>query len=531
MKRRLLSKKTANNNNNGSPKNRFPRGKKSCVLAACVLVAVLLSVRQTLSNPSALEQWPSLSLSLSTVAVAESGTGSTNVNTNGERTVYFRTDSDNHQSVHESKDKTESANDVSTELIVPNRTVRFMKRPEFLALDPYSGMWWQNVEHFHKLDASRLGQQTMRLEAASWEVFGSYGGRRTRMTRDWFDFAVEHLSMYHRHFEVNSEKTGIPFKRITLQLLEYIKKTKAYPWQKDAAPASTIVVCPFNVQQVLKAGPSYQKGEKENQLRIHSLAATLASLWQAGMARAVVVGALPVDGEAAQVAFDLVRRKTKSSMELSFVICSNITTGLDDNTLMPPQAIAGLQMALSGKLDASQTQEWVGDTPKRWKYVYFTEPDLVLSSRPGSIHALTFALDKGCVMAGHRLQPIPHALDFPGFKDLRKIVPAVGNFSAASIRNVDTAEYVCCDAGNGRPGDIPQPECESFWWQCGFNLLNENYSDLEGVLDAHRRKVPYTWLRLGTGTGAVMMATTEHARACTLLRRGSCEKRKALAEN
>jgi hypothetical protein len=317
-------------------------------------------------------------------------------------------------------------------------------------------MWWQDIEHFHQINAEGLTN----LEAASFVAFRPQDGSRVRMTRDWFDLAVEHLSMYHRHFNVNAEKTGIPFKRITLQLLGYIQKAKAYPLQKDGAPASTIVLCAFNVKNMMKKGPHYQTGEKENQLRIHSLAATLASLWQVGMGRVVVVGGQPADEEAAKVAFDLVRGKTKSSMELSFVISNNATTGLTNNALTPKQAIGGLQLALNGKFNASLTQEWLGDTPKRWKYVYFTEPDLILSSRPGSIQALSSQLQSGSILAAHRLQPIPHALDFPGFKDLSKVVPAVGNFSASAITDVNTAEYVCCDAGNDRPGrEMPQPEC------------------------------------------------------------------------
>jgi hypothetical protein len=383
-------------------------------------------------------------------------------------------------------------------------------------------MWWQDIENFHQINAGALGQ----LEAASFVVFRPKGGSRVRMTRDWFDLAVEHLSMYHRLFGVNREKTGIPFDRIlNSQLLGYIQKAKAYPSQKHAAPASTIVLCPFNVKMMMKGGPHYQAGEKENQLRIHSLAATLASLWQVGMGRVVVVGGFPADEVAAKAAFDLVRGKSKSSMELSFVISNNATTGLDNNFLTPKQAIGGLQLALNGKLNASHTQEWLGDTPKRWKYVYFTEPDLILSSRPGSIHALSSQLESGHVLAAHRLQPIPHELDFPGYKDLSKVVPAVGNFSATAITDVNSAEYACCDAGNGRPGrEMKQPECGSFWWQCGFDMRNKNYSDISDVYDAHRRKVPYTWLRFSTGTGSVMMATTEHARQCTLIHHGSCEE-------
>jgi hypothetical protein len=381
-------------------------------------------------------------------------------------------------------------------------------------------MWWQDIEHFHKIKAERLNN----LATASFFTFRP--SSRVRMTRDWFDLAVEHLSKYHRHFEVNREKTGIPYERMKSQLLGYIEKTKDYPLQKDAAPASTIVLCAFNVEKMTKKGPNYQKGEKENQLRIHALAATLVSLWQVGMGRVVVVGGQSVDEEAAKVAFDLIRGKTKSSMQLSFVISNNATTGLDNNALTPKQAIGGLQLALNGKLNASHTQEWLGDTPKRWKYVYFTEPDLILNTRPGSIQALSSQLQSGSVLTAHRLTPIPHALDFPGFKDLSRVVPAVGKFAASAMTYVDTAEYVCCDAGNGRPGrEMPQPECKGIWWKCGFNMMNKNYSDISGIYDAHRRKVPYTWLRFGTGTGAVMMATNgEHARQCTLIHHGSCEE-------
>jgi hypothetical protein len=386
----------------------------------------------------------------------------------------------------------------------------------------YSGMWWQDLEHFHELKARQLGH----LEAASFKAFRHtrFIPSRVRMTRDWFDLAVEHLSMYHRHFLVNREKTGIPYQQIKSQLLGYIQKAVAYPLQKDAAPASTIVLCAFNVKTMMKKGPLYRKGEKENQLRIHSLAATLASLWKVGMGRVVVVGGQPADEVAANVAFDLIRGKTNSSMELSFVISSNATTGLDDNDLTPKQAIGGLQLALNGKFNASHTLEWLGDNPKRWKYVYFTEPDLILNTRPGSIQALSSQLQSGNILAAHRLQPIPHALDFPGFKDLKKVLPAVGKFAASGITDVkNTEEYVCCDAGNGRPGlEMKQPGC-GFWWQCGFDMRKKDFSNITVLYDAHQRKLPYEWLRLSTGTGSVMMAATEHARQCTLIHHGACE--------
>jgi hypothetical protein len=66
----------------------------------------------------------------------------------------------------------------------------------------------------------------------------------------------------------------------------------------------------------------------------------------------------------------------------------------------------------------------------RWKYVFYSEPDLALNSRASAIPALTAELASGKLIAAHRLQPIPHAFDFPGFGDQFQLtVPAAGNLS------------------------------------------------------------------------------------------------------
>merc|ERR1711865_295338 len=49
----------------------------------------------------------------------------------------------------------------------------------------------------------------------------------------------------------------------------------------------------------------------------------------------------------------------------------------------------------------------------RWQYVLLTEPDLIVNTRPDALPLLGHALRQGGVLAPHRLQPIPHASDFP----------------------------------------------------------------------------------------------------------------------
>ena len=336
--------------------------------------------------------------------------------------------------------------------IEPDVTVLFTRIPDIKGGDWYSGMFWQNMNNFYQLRPVSFGS----LETVSFQAFDN--SRKTRMTRDWFDLAVEHLSKYHRHFEVDRDKSRIPYDIMRSQLSEYIKKAKPYPTQNDLAPASTIVLVPYTTKSTLKSAPEYNSNhEKDAVLRVDAFAATLVSLWQIGMGRVVVVGQVAEDGVFASKVFDTVREKSKDSIELAFVIGSNATTGMKNNAMMPMQAVGGLQLALQSKFNESLTLQWLGAKPKRWMYVYYTEPDLILNSRPDAMATLTAELDKGNRLAAHRLQPIPHEIDFPGYDNLRKIVPAIGNFS--NIVEVDTSKTACCDAGGGKPGrEIPQKE-------------------------------------------------------------------------
>lgn len=45
---------------------------------------------------------------------------------------------------------------------------------------------------------------------------------------------------------------------------------------------------------------------------------------------------------------------------------------------MPKLATIHLQKALKGEMEESDTRALLGETPSRWKYVYFSEPDLIL---------------------------------------------------------------------------------------------------------------------------------------------------------
>jgi hypothetical protein len=173
----------------------------------------------------------------------------------------------------------------------------------------------------------------------------------------------------------------------------------------------------------------------------------------------------------------------------------------------------GLQSALKGDLDEERQRECLGNVhnASTWKYVYLTEPDLILQTRPGALPQLRDALDKGLVLCPHRLQPLPHEYDVPGMETKDKFVPATGNFAFVLELN-PLQGGVCCDKNKGsyKPW-MEVGSCDNFWWMCGFDA-RRNHSLLE----------PYPLIRLHPGMGIVSLAASEHGRRCWPSSTGTC---------
>ena len=167
-------------------------------------------------------------------------------------------------------------------------------------------------------------------------------------------------------------------------------------------------------------------------------------------------------------------------------------------------ALTGLQHALKGKRDKKRTKEWLRSSRTSWKYVYLTEPDIILHTKPWVLPQLKDALDQGLVLTPHWLQPLPHEADFSKMKDKSKLVPATGNFSSVMELNALNGG-VCCDENKGtyKPWEDFPKEKGSFWRQRGFfNGGN------------HERLTPYSLIRLNPGTGIVSLAASAHGRRC-----------------
>jgi len=342
---------------------------------------------------------------------------------------------------------------------IPQRNVTFItnfsRKPEY-----YSGMWWQRVDRFQATEWTHF----QGLETASFKAFRT---SPVRTTVDWLDFGVTHMSVFWKHFETAAEQ-----ERIVREMERYMNALPKESWKSSAA-SKTIAVIPY----VLGKSPLLSE---------RALEATVASLKYVGIGRIVVVTPATLDSASWTVS------------DVSIIQMMNLSR--QDLKMMPRVALRGLQLAMRGNATG---EEWLGGI--EWKYVYFTEPDLFLHTRPSVLSTIQEqVLDQGFVLSAHRFQPIPHQMNFP---NSTRVLP--GNFSQLlPIMNPLNESHSCCDVPDYYPSSASNPKqpllnnraCNGrvgFWWQCGFRYYNESASTAQ---EQHRNIVRYPLFRLQGGT-------------------------------
>lgn len=389
-----------------------------------------------------------------------------------------------------------------------NRTVHFLNPSDFGSYgEYYSGMWWQRRDHFMNTNYTEIEL----LEEASFQSFQE--NRDIRLTRDWMDFAVEHLSQYVKLLLAQDAVAD----SIAAVLAKYIQRTEPFHLTNDdLAVHSTLAVLPLRVTS---------NHPKENDLLALELAATLISLWKVGIPRAVVVGVSEQEEVIANQSFAFVQKKMASSavrdpMELHSI--EYVDASSKSKRLVPKIALRALQTAFQQseqQIEMEHVHSWLGSHPERWKYVYFSEPDLVLQMRDSAMSAISRTLQEGRLMAAHRLEPVPHARDFPWVDSeilIDRVVPNSGVF--AVVHDIDPFQDACCDQGRYYPAHRASPHtqeevrlsgsCLSSWVHCGF-LQQVNYHDPATMLEMHRRLVGYPFFTIQGGTGLPLLGANQ----------------------
>ena len=404
-------------------------------------------------------------------------------------------------------------------------------------------MWWQDRESFL--------QTTFHvdfLEAATLDAFANRPNPyKVQMAVDWMDLSVEHLSKYVKHFVhlddgqhvAHTAASVTPQQQRLVEILtNYVDRAQAFDLSSVSSPQQqqqqqlavhrTLVIVP------LKASTKkYHDSNNHKYWTQLQLAATLASLWKVGMRRVVVVGVSTLERQIAEAAFDQLREtKKQSTMDVVYVECTPNRTTATKN--VPRLALQGLQLVLNKTASGGSSSnnnhdtrwQWLGPNPDQWQYVYYTEPDLLLQTRPSALPALTEALRTGNLLAAHRLEPIPHQRDYPNDQHDRMLdqllVPDLGVF--ASVTELNSGADSCCDQGTFYPANhgssdmMSRPaqvrldgQCLGIWVHCGFGRGQQqaNYSDPVVAYNLHYRLWGYPFFSLRNGLGIPLVAANQ----------------------
>mmetsp|Transcript_36582 Transcript_36582/g.65873 ORF Transcript_36582/g.65873 Transcript_36582/m.65873 type:complete len:518 (-) Transcript_36582:54-1607(-) len=413
--------------------------------------------------------------------------------------------------------------------------------------DLFSACWWQPRETFLKVAA--FEKVTGSPEGASFKVFRS-NMPKIRMTRDWLDLGVEHMSKWWKLVLESNDAVPSTIARIVDIFKDYTYSSDRKMFFEHVNRGNTIEEEEaVQVSASTLAMIAYMPGRVQD-VTVWSLSATIMSLLQVGMGRIIVSGHKQTDEVLVRKAFSIVNNATRDwsngdeiSSKLEFCVSHNATTGINATKFNIPMAVmVRLRHVLMRKEDRSDVVScWLGGSQEsdrdRWKYLFLGEPDTILTTKPDALPGLTKALRSGAVLAPHRYQPLPHASDFSevrGMGNKRNILPnappfkyvvEIDTFSPAQINS-------CCDRGKFKPWLLHEKCDVTFWWQCGFVAMRkpEKIPIIEGegdcgreltsVIVAHKRLLGYTLMRLKRGTG-VVYASSESGKTC-LPKSGQC---------
>ena len=413
-----------------------------------------------------------------------------------------------------------SKENVSKRIVSQKREVKWMDDSHFKYLDYFSATWILPV-HIFLDNVETEGMDS--VESAVHRV-RRFNRDKVRMSVDWLDFSVEHMSKWWKLVGVTKDSfNDVGINVINNSFLQYIHQSPVAEEENDDTLTllhPTIAVIAFAPS--IDANTKISK-ERSKKLTIYALAATIESLKRVGFGRIVVVGIDTDDKQYAVEAFDLVRPKDMSqqnannitTIELAYVQVTEESWYKTKNIMVnrPRASLIGLQRALKGGLGDNETKEWLGVThpAKYWKYIYLTEPDTILQTRRASLGSIHKELESNKVLMPHRIQPIPHEDDLKG-SDSHNYVRYFGSFADKAVVEIDNENYSCCDNGPMRPHEAT-PRCGIFWYFCGF-YYTPLPKEPEKYDQQLHKLLNYTFIRLTKGTN-IVFAGSEHGRTCT----------------
>jgi hypothetical protein len=277
-----------------------------------------------------------------------------------------------------------------------------------LGMDTFSAAWFMSRQSFMGVNVSHIQS----LEGACFAVYWDRDDA-VRMPLDYMDFAVEHGSQWWKTMGCpqDAEAASVTVSTYRAYVRKHVHGRPARKVQRASILQPTIALVAFSqnpLDQPYPETPTERTKDREREVTVSSLAATLASLIRIRLGRILVVGHADHDAAVVAEAFRFLAQaeaeidsaNSQSSAPQANVLGTSLAYvraaremmmdgGEDVKENVPKGAIAGLQHALQG-LDEDWTQKWLGKNKSAddWQYVYYTEQDSVLQTRPTALSHL-----------------------------------------------------------------------------------------------------------------------------------------------
>eukprot|EP00550_Attheya_septentrionalis_P009202 CAMPEP_0198286760 /NCGR_PEP_ID=MMETSP1449-20131203/5739_1 /TAXON_ID=420275 /ORGANISM="Attheya septentrionalis, Strain CCMP2084" /LENGTH=310 /DNA_ID=CAMNT_0043984555 /DNA_START=221 /DNA_END=1150 /DNA_ORIENTATION=+ len=261
--------------------------------------------------------------------------------------------------------------------------------------DYFSGTWYMPIQNFRSLNPKDINNLEDATTKAFWQNIED-----VRMTVDWLDFAVEHMSRWYKKLDVlNANNNDVAINKITGNFLKYMQATPARTkalmvamCKSKSAPSTTstsTTVRPLlhPTISVISFGPILKKNstplemERSRNLTITTLGATITSLLRVGFGQVVCTGIDDIDEIFVMDTFDLIRRQYEDYFAMNHDNGDAILTTelayvrITDKEMYkykykdvnrPKASIYGLQKALTRKYNktdddgnnATKTEQW-----------------------------------------------------------------------------------------------------------------------------------------------------------------------------
>ena len=337
-----------------------------------------------------------------------------------------------------------------------------------LSREDFAGSWLVPVQRFIQAK-EYLQMHATNIESACFAILNT-GSQVSVMTRDYFDFEVIHLSsttnvlpsgrnelLAELLFRMNQTVNALDASSVKILIKRYKINSASHRWRNQ-----TIAVIAFT-----ELSGSSSQSNFAAEIRRSFFKATF---WSVYRRMPHILVATMTDREA-----DVVR-----SFRLPVWMVVNVMQHLNpanimksDGHLLPQKSLLYVMNNIEANVTSSITN--IYSAWRNFKYIYYTEGDLILHMRnTRDLYDILDRTKENVALIPHRMQTIALPKTFPEqYRSVwsKKMLDMLKGVKVA-VESYVTPQGSCCDSGRFSFAD-----CSSWWYRCEeWGLRNYRYT-------------------------------------------------------